>query len=655
MAKLTVVKTLAKAKTHTKKGEFAQAQELFLSVLRMFPNNKKAQHGLIALSGGKQSLAEQSPPQSVTDALMHLYNQGELKAVVDQAKNLTAFYPKAFDLWNILGVSSAQIGAFDQAVLAFNKIIEINPKNASAHYNLGNVLKDKGQTLDAIEAYTKALELKSDYEAAYNNLVAALQRQGRPGEQRQQNALKIYKKSILVRAEHADTLFYQGVEFQEQGKVEEAINTYKEAISLWPDYAEAYNNMGNALKEQGKLGEAIDAFNKAIVIKPDYAEAYNNMGNALKEQGMLEEAIEAYKKALLLKPDFAGAHYNMGNAFQEKDVLKEAMEAYCNALSIQPGFVEAQETFLGLRVQLQGRARNVSENFTQISEDIQLEAVQGPISHINNAISSFLSADEKQTHRHIHSFKTCTREVLDNLEPKDQQFCFSYSRYLSALLKKPLGEAPDLGNSNVLYHIGESHCLSYAHRNIEINGAKSLIVPMITFGAKAFHFSKATENRFKAITKANLAFIPEGSAVFVSFGEIDCRSNEGFIPAAAKLAHSVDDLIVDTVTGYLQWFTRHNKLWNHNIYLVNVPAPEYDQTYDAKKNADVANVVTLFNQEMEKQIAQYSFNLIDVFEFTLGKDGFSNSQYHIDGKHLGAKALPEIEKQLSNFSADGFK
>ncbi|MDB3883143.1 tetratricopeptide repeat protein, partial [Amylibacter sp.] len=359
--------------------------------------------------------------------------------------------------------------------------------------------------------------------------------------------------------------------------------------------------------------EALDVYNKALAIKPDYAEAYSNMGTVLKDQGKLEEAIEAYDKALVIKPDFANA----------------------------------MENCLGLLTQIQGTVLSRSKKYKQITEDKQLEMIQRPKFHILNAISSFLSADENLAQRHVHNFKACASKLLDKLTPQDQLFCFAYSEYLSALLKKPLAESLNLSTGNVVYHIGESHCLSYAHHNLQINGETFRIVPMITFGAKAFHFSKANDNVFKAITKTNLDAIPKGSQIFVSFGEIDCRPNEGFISAATKLDQSVEDIIANTLTGYLQWFAKHNKDWKHTIHFVNVPAPEYDQMYDAKKNADVANVVALFDQQMKKQIAHYNFKMIDVFEFTLGKDGFSNTCFHIDGKHLGPKALPKIEQQLN--------
>ena len=74
----------------------------------------------------------------------------------------------------------------------------------------------------------------------------------------------------------------------------------------------------------------------------------------------------------------------------------------------------------------------------------------------------------------------------------------------------------------------------------------------------------------------------------------------------------------------------------------------YHNKYSITINKEAADVVALFNAEIAKDIGQHGFNLIDVFTFTVGQDGFSNSQFHIDNRHLVAKAVSEIEKQLSN-------
>jgi hypothetical protein len=61
----------------------------------------------------------------------------------------------------------------------------------------------------------------------------------------------------------------------------------------------------------------------------------------------------------------------------------------------------------------------------------------------------------------------------------------------------------------------------------------------------------------------------------------------------------------------------------------------------------VASTVALFNAALKKYSLQHGFDTVDVFKFTAGKKGFSNGLFHVDGVHLGAKAIPEIERQLS--------
>ena len=345
LAKLSIEQALTKAKSHTKKGEVAEAQVLYGSILKSFPNNKKAQRGLSTLGGGQQSAVERVPPRAIIDQLTNLYNQGKLEVVVEQAQKLTAQYTESAALWNLTGASAIQIGQLDLAIVAFQQVLAIKPNTPEAYSNMGVALKDQGKLDEAIESCNKAISIKPDNPDAYNNIGLALTEQGKVEE-----AMAAYNKALAIQPDYAKAYNNMGNALKRQGKLDEAIKAYSNALAIKPDYAEAYFNIGFVFEEQGKLEEAIAAYNKALATKPDYAEAYSNMGNALADQGKLEEAIAAYNNALSIKPDYAEAYSNMGVALADQGKLEEAIAAYNKGLAIKPDYALAARNLLKLPI-----------------------------------------------------------------------------------------------------------------------------------------------------------------------------------------------------------------------------------------------------------------------------------------------------------------
>tara|TARA_B100001057_G_scaffold86673_1_gene82604 strand:+ start:216 stop:2189 length:1974 start_codon:yes stop_codon:yes gene_type:complete len=291
----------------------------------------------------------QEPPGDQFQSIVNLYTQGQYQEVLTQALRLQKQFPKAVNLYNIIGAANKGLGKLDEAMEAYDKALSIKPDYAEVLYNVGIALEENGKLDEAIEAYNKALASKPDFAEAYNNIGNALNEQGKPDE-----AIEAYNKALASKPDFAEAYNNVGNALNEQGKLEEAIQALTKALDIQPDFAEAYNNMGNALNEQGKLVEAIQALTKALSIKPDYAEAYYNMGVVIKEQGKLDEAIKAYSKAISLKPNYAEAYNNMGNAFLGQGNLEQAIDAYKKAISIKSDFANAYWN-------LYGTAGNISE------------------------------------------------------------------------------------------------------------------------------------------------------------------------------------------------------------------------------------------------------------------------------------------------------
>ena len=323
LAKLSVDQALMKAKSHAKKGEVTEAKKLYEVILHNYSQNKRAQQGLADLNKIRPLNTSRNPPQEVIDQLINQYKQGQLSLVIEQAQALTKQYPESFIFWNILGVSAAQTGLADQAIVALKKVISMKPDYIEAYSNISVALLEKGKLDEALEACKKAVLLNPNYANAYYNMGKVFHEQGKLDE-----AIEVYKKSISIKPDYTEAYYNLSIVLKEQIKLDEALKVIKKSISLKPDYADAYSNMGNILRDQRKFKEAMKAFKKAIKLDPKLLAAHTDMGNTLQELGKLYEAIEAHKKCILFNPNYAKAHLNSSLSLLQTGQIKEGLEEY---------------------------------------------------------------------------------------------------------------------------------------------------------------------------------------------------------------------------------------------------------------------------------------------------------------------------------------
>ena len=88
--------------------------------------------------------------------------------------------------------------------------------------------------------------------------------------------------------------YNDGVDAQEDGRLEEAVTLYTEAIELDPELAQAYVSRSAAYGDLGRFEEALDDATKAIELEPSdvnlLAGAYVNRAFDLAGLGRFEEA-----------------------------------------------------------------------------------------------------------------------------------------------------------------------------------------------------------------------------------------------------------------------------------------------------------------------------------------------------------------------------
>jgi Flp pilus assembly protein TadD len=238
-----------------------------------------------------------SPSKSEIDLLFYHYQYGPYDIAENMAISITKIYPNHQFGWKILGDLFIKKGCLSEGLVANQKAVELAPKDAEAHYNLGVTLQKIDQLELAEASYKIVIALKLDYDEAYINL---------------------------------------GVILQELGKLDQAEANYKRLIKSKPNFPQAHNNLGNTLKELGRLEEAEKSYNKAIALKPDYSEAHNNLGAFLLENDRLEEAETCFNKAIMFQPNYAEAFLNLSTAFLFLDKLNETTQALHNTITTDP-------------------------------------------------------------------------------------------------------------------------------------------------------------------------------------------------------------------------------------------------------------------------------------------------------------------------------
>ncbi|NOU00802.1 MAG: tetratricopeptide repeat protein, partial [Gallionella sp.] len=177
-----------------------------------------------------------SPTAADFDPLLVLFNTGRYADLETQVHRLLLTYPDTPFAWQLLGGALQMQGK--DALAAFQKVTELSPDDAGAHFNLGVAFKTAGQLAHAAASYRRALALRSDYVEALGNLGNVLQDLGQFDE-----AVQCYRRVLLAQPAAADTHYSLGNALRGLKQLEQAAQSYRQAVTFKPDFAEALSNL----------------------------------------------------------------------------------------------------------------------------------------------------------------------------------------------------------------------------------------------------------------------------------------------------------------------------------------------------------------------------------------------------------------------------
>jgi len=153
---------------------------------------------------------------------------------------------------------------FEEALAACEQALALDPEDASAWYNKGEVLDMLERNEEALDALEKAMSLNPENASAWFTKSKVLGKLGRNEE-----ALVAVEQAPALNSLKALVLTGRGAVLGSLGRFEEELTAYERVLSLYPESDLTWGCKGLGLFRLERFEEALAAFSHAVQIAPD--------------------------------------------------------------------------------------------------------------------------------------------------------------------------------------------------------------------------------------------------------------------------------------------------------------------------------------------------------------------------------------------------
>ena len=280
-------------------------------------------------------------------------------------KKIEKLYPRYkhktisdIDIWKLFANAHAKRSNYEEVVHCCQAILEIEPGDYLTAFNMGAALENLGRNADAIIQYNRCIEINPEFTNAHASCArlhyvtgdpeAAIRYYNSAPKLLEDTDARIrYCESLMAIGELKKALHHLGIVLQTQDYNPKAIFLSAQCHYQSKDYAKseelylalldrdknninAINNLGRLYEESGRPEMAIDWYKKAIKIDNSIALLHRNLGKALVKCGDIKSAKKEFQISLEIEPDHPETYFNLGKLYSELHEVEKAK----NCLSI---------------------------------------------------------------------------------------------------------------------------------------------------------------------------------------------------------------------------------------------------------------------------------------------------------------------------------
>ncbi len=322
-------------------------------------------------------------------------SRGAVNQAIDHHEIVHADAPHEINALLTLAHLYAQVGRREEAVVAYQRVLALDPDHAQAaddlvsacvdakridegiahleriargargcaahHVRLGELYERRYKEENAIQAYARAAALDPDLIEAALRLGTLHLRHGRYAQ-----AESWFARAIDLNDRVIEALVGLGVTQEALGHHQEALATFEAAATAEPNSTKLFVETARIHLSAAAARQAdrylaprsladpdahrpaqqgptvtnqIKFLRGAVELHPNHADLHYRLGMLLRQADDIEGAIDAYHRAVSINPDYVEARLKLGIALRERGDDDAAIDCFKQALSIDPDAV----------------------------------------------------------------------------------------------------------------------------------------------------------------------------------------------------------------------------------------------------------------------------------------------------------------------------
>ena len=247
-----------------------------------------------------------------------LVETGDFQAALEPLEHMAKAEPHIAETFISLATVHFMLENYQEMADNAQLAIDRAPENMQAYFLKGKAMQGLSKDDEAVQLFTKAIELQGDFADALLLRGQIYLRQAKLAD-----AMADAEAAIASGKEVESGLLLRGLVKEVENKPEEAEADYRQVLELDPFNQQAYTYIGKLYLKNERYADAVSMMDDAIEMSPVFAQAYELRAEAKKLMGDVEGATKDAAAAANLKAasEVTGEVVDPAASIKEIDIL----------------------------------------------------------------------------------------------------------------------------------------------------------------------------------------------------------------------------------------------------------------------------------------------------------------------------------------------